>query len=302
MHKKIIALAGCLSLASLVACDEDDADEVVFDLQLLHFADMDSNESIALEAVENFSALVDGFKKDETYGANTIVVSSGDNIIPGPRWFAAENTAVRSLTGSNEPGHVDHFFMNEFGVAASALGNHDLDQGPGEFSDALKTESFTPEGGEEVTFGASFPYLAANVDFSGDEDLAARTGVDGRVVSTLAGKVAASANVRVGGEVIGLVGASTPELPNITTTGALTIRGSVQEIAELAAEIQPAVDALIEGGLNKIILLTHLQNINYEKALAKELSGVDIIVAGGSNTRMGNADVSDLYPGDEAFC
>ena len=267
-----------------------------FWLQLLHFADVDGNEATALNSVDEFSALVDGFRNDETYGLNTLLVSSGDNVIPGPRWFAAENSAVRAITGSNEPGHVDHLWMNEFGVVASAVGNHELDQGPGEFAGAISSES---SGG--VTFpGSAFPYLAANIDFSGDSDLSSKTGIDGEDARRMAGQVAGSAIVRVRNELIGLVGASTPELPNITSTGDLTVAGSTAVISELAAAIQPAIDQLIATGIDKIIVLAHMQQISIEKALAQALTGVDIIVAGGSNTRMGDATDS-LFPGDSAF-
>lgn len=267
-----------------------------FWLQLLHFADVDGNEATALDSVDEFSALVDGFRNDASYGQYTLMVSSGDNVIPGPRWFAAENSAVRAITGSNEPGHVDHLWMNEFGVVASALGNHELDQGPGEFADATSSESRNG-----ITFpGAEFPYLAANVDFSGDEDLEPRTGIDGDDARRMDRQVAGSAIVRVGNEWIGLVGASTPELPNITSTGALTVAGSTAMIEELAAEIQPAVDDLTATGINKIIVLAHMQQISIEKALAELLTDVDIIVAGGSNTRMGDAN-DTLFPGDTAF-
>lgn len=267
-----------------------------FWLQLLHFADVDGNEATALDSVDEFSALVDGFRNDETYGLDTVVVSSGDNVIPGPRWFAAENNAVRTLTGSNEPGHVDHLWMNAFGVVASALGNHELDQGPGEFGDAISTESRNG-----VVFpGTRFPYLAANVDFSGDEDLAPRIGTNGDDARRMGGQVAGSAIVRVGSEFVGLVGASTPQLPNITTTGDISVAGSTTTITELAAEIQPEIDALTATGIDKIILLSHMQQIDIERALARALTDVDIIVAGGSNTRMGDA-TDTLFPGDSAF-
>lgn len=267
-----------------------------FWLQLLHFADVDGNEATALDTVDEFSALVDGFRNDATYGLDTVVVSSGDNVIPGPRWFAAENDTVRTLTGSNEPGHVDHLWMNAFGVVASALGNHELDQGPGEFSDALSTESRNG-----VVFpGTRFPYLAANVDFSGDADLAQRIGVDGDDARRMGGQVAGSAIVRVRNEFVGLVGAATPQLPNITTTGALTVEGSTTAIEQLAAAIQPQIDALTATGIDKIILLSHMQQISIERALAQALTDVDIIVAGGSNTRMGDS-TDTLFPGDSAF-
>ena len=45
---------------------------------------------------------------------------SGDNILPGPRFYAAEQRPVRILTGSNEPGHADIALLNEMGVQASA--------------------------------------------------------------------------------------------------------------------------------------------------------------------------------------
>lgn len=184
--------------------------------------------------------------------------------------------------------------MNASGVAASALGNHDLDQGPGEFAGALASEA---SGG--VTFpGTRFPYLAANVDFSGEPDLV--VGADGSDSRLLGGTVAGSAVFRIGDEVIGLVGAATPQLPSITTTGDLAVAGSVAEIAELAAAVQPAVDTLTDAGVDKIIVLAHLQQLKFEKALAAELTDVDIIVAGGSNTRMGD-ETDALYPGDASF-
>jgi 2',3'-cyclic-nucleotide 2'-phosphodiesterase (5'-nucleotidase family) len=224
----------------------------------------------------------------------TVVVSSGDNLIPGPRWFAAENSAIRAITGSNEPGHVDHAFMNAFGVVASALGNHDLDQGPGEFAGAISSES----SGGKTFLGTLFPYLAANVDFSRETEL--KIGTDGADYASLGAQVAASATVTVGGETIGLVGVSTPALPSITSTGRLGIKGTLDPISGLAAEVQPAIDALRAKGIDKIIVLAHLQEIVYEKALARELKGVDIIVAGGSNTRMGDSN-DTLYTGDTRF-
>ncbi len=296
LHAAVIAALAVSMLAGCNSSSDDDSSSDNFRLQLLHFADVDGNEATALDNVDEFSALVDGFRNDDQFGLDTLVVSSGDNVIPGPRWFAAEDSSVRALTGSNEPGHVDHLWLNAFGVVASAVGNHELDQGPGEFADSISTESR-----DGVTFpGTQFPYLAANVDFSGEEDFADRIGVDGDDAETMAGQVARSAIVRVRNEPIGLVGVSTPELPNITSTGDLTIAGSTADIAELAAAVQPTIDELTATGINKIIVLAHLQQISLEKALAEELTDVDIIVAGGSNTRMGDA-TDTLFPGDGAF-
>lgn len=259
-----------------------------FELQLLHYSDVDGNEESALDAVDEFSALVNFFQNDPTYINNTLTVTSGDLIIPGPRFYAAENTAIRSLSGSNEPGHLDIAFANAFGVDASGFGNHEFDQGPGELFDAaFKSETFN-----SVTFpGSAFPWLSTNIDFSTDGDFSGIIGTDGDNVTNLNSQVAKYAVVTIDGETIGIIGAVAPSFPDITSMGDLTITPAPgSSVAQLAAEIQTSVDALETAGVNKIILLAHMQSIAIEKQLATILDGVDIIVAGGSNTRMGDAN------------
>ena len=264
-----------------------------FVLQLLHYADVDGNETTALNTVDEFSAVVDGFTNDPTYGSQTLFVSSGDIIISGPRFFAAENSAVRAVTGSNEPGHADIAFANLMGVQACALGNHELDAGPGELADAISSEER-----DGVVFpGSTFPYLSSNVDFSADEDFT--IGTDGLETTDLGQQVANYAIATVNGEQIGIVGATTPELATIASTGNLVISGQGSN-SVLAAAIQPSVDALTAQGINKIVLLAHMQQINIERELAELLDDVDIIVAGGSNTRMGDSN-DVLFPGDDEF-
>ncbi|MBO3117084.1 choice-of-anchor I family protein [Winogradskyella sp. DF17] len=273
-----------------------------FELQLLHYSDVDGNEESALDAVDEFSALVDFFKNDPTYSNNTLTVTSGDLIIPGPRYFAAENSAVRSLTGSNEPGHVDIAFANIFGVDVSSFGNHEFDQGPGELFDS----AFNIESNSGVTFpGSNFPWLSTNIDFSSDGDFSGIIGTDGNDISTLNNQVAKYAVVTIDGETIGIVGAVAPSFPNITTMGSLVVSPSPgTTVNDLAAEIQTSVDALTNSGVNKIVLLAHMQAISIEKQLASLLDGVDIIVAGGSNTRMGDSNdtlFSNSFVTDAAF-
>lgn len=257
-----------------------------FTLQLLHYADVDGNEDVALDAVDEFSGLVNGLKNDPKYGANTLFVTSGDIIIPGPRFYAAEDNKVRRLTGSNEPGHLDVFFANKMGVHASAIGNHELDAGPGELHDA----AFSSESNNGVLFpGSEFPWLATNIDFSQDFDFQGSIGTDGDNITNLKSKVAKYAIKVINGDTIGLIGASVPSLPSITSTGSLNvIPGTNWTVQSLAVEIQKSVDALKNMGVNKIVLISHMQQISVEKSLANLLDGVDIIVAGGSNTRMGD--------------
>src|SRR5262245_6927326 len=66
----------------------------------------------------------------------------------------------------------------------------------------------------------------------------------------------------------------------------------------LAAQLQPVINEMIAEGVNKIILQSHLQQISNEQLLATKLTGVDIILAGGSNTRLSDADDElESFPG-----
>ena len=266
------------------------APEPGFQLQLLHFADVDG--AGGADDVEKFSALVDGFR--ERFPENTVLVSSGDNLIPGPEFFAAGDDDLAGVLGEPGNGRAHIAWLNAMGVQASALGNHDLDASPEDLAELVSTDG--------LWGGANFPYLAANVDFTGSD-------LDGLVVDdgepARGGAVAGSATVLAGGEVIGLVGAAVPTLPRITNTSGLTITPATfdasvdADLDALAAEIQPAVDALGAEGVNKIIVLAHMQQLAIEQALAERLENVDIIVGGGSNTIL--ADGNDrLRDGDAA--
>ena len=77
--------------------------------------------------------------------------------------------------------------------------------------------------------------------------------------------------------------------------------GEADNMDLLAAQLQPIIDEMIAEGVNKIILTSHLQQIANEQLLATKLHGVDIIIEGGSNTRLGDADdVAVAFPGHEA--
>ena len=86
---------------------------------------------------------------------------------------------------------------------------------------------------------------------------------------------------------------------SITSTGDINVLPANDSITDLAAEIQVSVNELTDSGVDKIILLAHMQQLAVEKQLASLLSEVDIIVGGGSNTLL--ADYNDrLLPGDTA--
>ncbi|MFP1682646.1 bifunctional metallophosphatase/5'-nucleotidase [Alloalcanivorax sp. C16-1] len=289
--------AAMLAAFALTACGGDNDNDTAppaqdsgFQLQLLHFADMDGATG-ALQNVRPFSAVLAALRAE--HPDHTLVLSSGDNYIPGPRYFAAADDAMNPVPGVAVAGNgrADIAMLNAMGLQASAVGNHDLDGGTGEFATIIGAEGNYP--------GAGFPYLSANLGFSADANLSGLVRQNGQPLNSIPNGLAGYGTLEVAGQRIGVIGASTPSLGNITSTGDITVRPGSGGVPALAAELQPAVDALTDDGIDKIILLAHMQTISIEKELATLLEGVDIIVAGGSNTLL--ADDNDrLLDGDSA--
>lgn len=275
-----------------------EAVENTFTLQLLHFADAEAG-LLAGDTAPLLAALVDAFEDDY---ANTLILAGGDNFLPGPFLAAGTDASVAAThTRGNNPGAADIEIHNRIGVEASTIGNHEFDLGTNAFSDVIND--------------AAFPYLSANLDFSADSGISSRfsaNGVDGNPataignVSSLARTIVPAAVVTKGDEQIGLVGATTQILEAISSTGNVEVKGFAEgseanDMVLLAAQLQPVIDELIAQGVNKIILMAHLQQIALEQQLATLLTGVDIILAAGSNTRLGDADdVAVEFPGHAA--
>jgi hypothetical protein len=119
--------------------------------------------------------------------------------------------------------------------------------------------------------------------------------------------IAPSAVVQCGTEIVGLVGATTQIPENIASTGGVEVEGlagdgaETNDMALLAAQLQPVIDDLRDQGVNKIILMAHLQQLAFEVELAGLLRGVDAILAAGSNTRLGDdTDAAVAFPGPAA--
>jgi 5'-nucleotidase / UDP-sugar diphosphatase len=282
--------AGLLPLALLAGCGGSDSEPVpeapAFSLQLLHFSDADGSDTTALNSVANLSGLITQFRA--AYPNNTLLVSSGDNTIPGPRFNASYDPSLKTLLGRENVGRADIALLNAMGVQASTIGNHELDLGTREFAGMV--------GPDREWLGAQFPFLSYNVDFSADNNTKPLAVANGGDVSDQKGKLSGWSQITVGGETIGLIGAGSPVFKNITSTDGLTftpaMTSSAVDIDALAAEIQKGVDEITAAGINKIVLLAHMQTLDTEKALASKLRNVDIIVAGGSNTLL--ADDNDV--------
>ncbi|MEH1773349.1 bifunctional metallophosphatase/5'-nucleotidase [Nostoc sp.] len=268
-----------------------------FTLQLLHTSDQEAGVP-ALKDAPNFSAVLNALKNQDANRdgkpdyPNTLILSSGDAYIPSPFLFASD-------TVFGGQGRGDILILNALGFGAIAFGNHEFDLGTAVVADLLRPKEDYP--------GTKFPYLSTNLDFSTDKDLAKLVTADGQEASKIPNKIAGNTIITVNGEKIAVVGATTPTLPTISSPDSVTVLPKefndhdAADIAALAAEIQTSVDTLLTKNpeINKVILLAHMQQIAIEQKLAELLKGVDIIVAGGSNTLL--ADKTDrLRVGDKS--
>ncbi len=154
--------------------------------------------------------------------------------------------------------------MNMIGYDAMTLGNHEFDNGDevlAAFVDALE-----------------FPVVTANVDFSESP--------------LLAGKIDPWVTLDVGGAGVGVIGLVTPESEILSSPGPELVFDY-----DLVAVTQNAVDALTAEGVNKIILVTHI-GFEADVEVAQQVSGVDVVVGGHTNTFLSNryAGAAGEYP------
>lgn len=296
-----------------------------FQLQLLHAADMEGGGGDLLNA-PNFISIVDHL---EDQYANSLFVSSGDLVLPGPYLNAAADsslqaafqTAVEEIYGleagsmsgiTAASGRVETLLMDLADAAAVTLGNHEFDLGTGLIEAMIASVVNGGSTADAEWLGAQFPYLSANLDFSGDsalsglatEEILSQDAFKATLEELLAGankpKLAPAVIAERGGEKIGIIGVTTQILESISSPGDVNVlTGGSNDMQALAKLIQPIIDDLEAQGVNKIILSSHLQQIQFEEELATLLDGVDIVIAGGSNSLLADQEDQDrgLFPG-----
>lgn len=269
-----------------------------FRLQLFHLADQEGGIA-ALDDAPRLSGVLNALRAqdidlDGIPGfVNTLTLSSGDAWIPG-LFYGASAQAYGAV------GRGDVLIQNALGVQAIAFGNHEFDQGTAVVRDLIRPNAAAGYP------GTAYPYLSGNLNFATDANLAGLVVPAGQAPRP--NSITSSVVFDVNGEMVGVVGATTPTLRTISSPGSVGVAPipfsgtpTAVELDALAAEIQTDVDALLAAnpGLDKVILLAHMQQISIEQALAERLRHVDIIVAGGSNTRL--FDSNDVTrPGDSA--
>ncbi|SEG41042.1 5'-nucleotidase [Thermomonospora echinospora] len=247
-----------------------------FTLTILHNND---GESKLLSApgqpdyggVARFATLVGKLRAQATTGRpgrgqaarrGAITLSSGDNFLAGPEFSASLRKGVP---------FYDALALKAVGYDAMAIGNHEFDFGPDILADFIGSFGAAPP-----------PFVSANLDMSDEARLNALV---------KKGTIVSSVTVRERGERIGVVGATTPAL------AALSSPRRVKVLQDVAGLVQAQVDRLSRRGVDKIVLISHLQGLTEDRALVPMLRNVDVVIAGGGDELMAS-DTTPLVPGD----
>ncbi|MGA9276416.1 bifunctional metallophosphatase/5'-nucleotidase [Ilumatobacter sp.] len=214
-------------------------------------------------SISRFGSVVEQLRREALTGptkskskTGVITITSGDNFLASPELQASFDKGVP---------WYDTIALDAIDYDAFVIGNHEFDFGPDVLANFI--EGF--EGGDDV-------FLSANLDFSNEPSLQAL--VD-------EGRIAKSTVIKERGERIGIVGATTPELNEVTSPGDVIVDPDV------AGAVQAEVDALTAQGVEIILVSSHLQDINNELDLVTELTDVDAIIGGG-----GGEDIANNYP------
>ncbi|UII55646.1 5'-nucleotidase C-terminal domain-containing protein [Cytobacillus spongiae] len=172
-------------------------------------------------------------------------------------------------------GQADLEFMNYLGYDAMTFGNHEFDLGASTdghkaLADFVKT--------------AEFPFVSANVDFTGDSlfngiyhgGTIADAPMDGNIYDGIIKEV--------NGEKIGIFGLTTEETPQISSPVNVTFSNYIDEAKQ-------AVQAFKAQGVNKIVAITHIgfddnSEFDNDLELAKAVEGIDIIVGGHTHSEL----------------
>lgn len=232
-------------------------------ITILHNNDGEShllpNEEDGYPGVARFVTVL---KELQAESDATLTLTSGDNFLASKEFSAAKNNGVPYYDAIALSGLYD----------AMALGNHDFDFGPD--ITAAFISSFDPP----------VPFLSANADFSGEKGLSELESK---------GLIARSTVVETAAGPVGVIGAITPRLPNISSPRNVVISPDVVEAINAEAA------ALEAEGVNRIVLVSHLQGLHQDRETVPQLEGVDVVIAGGGDELLKN-EGDTCMPEEEA--
>jgi 5'-nucleotidase len=243
-----------------------------FYLTLLHSNDGESHLLQSYPDGEDFGGiarlktLVDSLRAEaESDERSVVLLSSGDNFLAGPVFNA-------SLQRPPHQPFYDAVALDLIGYDAFCLGNHDFDFGPDILARFISGFSRTTP-----------PFLCVNIDVSNEPALFELEKKSLITKSTV---------LHCDHHRIGIIGAITPGLADISSPR------NVRVNCHLVPLIENEIKKFNQKGINKIVLISHLQSISEDSLLATRLSGIDIMIAGGGDELLSNPK-SNLIPGED---
>lgn len=214
------------------------------------------------------------------------------NVYAGDAFLASSTLACSLPPNPPSTPVYDALAQRQIAYDAHILGNHEFDFAPDFLERFIR--------GFAINGRLTQPFLSANLDFSAEPGFADLIKAGGVIVGRTAdGQVVANSLIiddKINGQRFGIVGATTPLLPTISSPRNVQLLSA--DDASTAAVVQAEVDRLTNVyGVKKIILVSHLQAVANDRALARLLRNVDIAVAGGGDDLLIN-NPATLLPGD----
>ena len=227
-------------------------------------------------------------KSARNAGNSVVSLYAGDSFLASKNLICSEPADNKSTIPV-----YDGLAQSMMPYDAHILGNHEFDYGTGFLKRYI--DSFTQKN--------RYQFLSGNMDFSANADLSSLAVKKGPILRSMhSGKRVGESYVHKDfktGAVFGVVSAVTPLLRTISSPG--TAKVTTIDIPATAALINKQVEALEEQGINKIILVSHLQGVAYDKEIVALLKNVDVAVAGGGDDLLTSSDVAEtiqLIPGE----
>lgn len=292
-----LAFAGAMLLPAVTLAQEGDVT-----LTLLHNNDGESSlapitytvgeegPSIAVAGVAAFSSVLDREVAGAREAGNAVLtVYAGDS-------FLASATLACSLPPQPPETPVYDAVAQAFmPYDAHILGNHEFDYSP----DFLLR--FVGQFGAAGREG--HPFLSSTLDFSAEPEWVDLIDADGLIEPPVSdGRIVGRSAIltdAASGERFGVVGATTWQLPTISSPRDVVVSA---DLGATVSAVQAEIDRLAAQGVDRIVLVSHLQDIDNDLELVSLLRGVDIAVAGGGDELLVSETVEQaeqLLPGED---
>lgn len=239
---------------------------------------------LTVGGVAAFAAVMDREIADARSAGNAVLtVYTGDSFLAGSALACSEPT------NDDATGPVyDALAQGAMDYDVHVLGNHEFDFTPSFLSRFIGAF-------DAASDNANHRFISGNLDFSNNSDLAKYTVTPNKILENYYIHTDEKT-----GHVFGVVSAIYPQLATITSPG--TVGVTSRDIEDTAKVIQYQIDRLEARGINKIVLVSHLQDVANDTKLIGMLYGVDIAVAGGGDEILANkyiAKTDQLLPGHE---